>query len=94
MVTMKVTYEIIMRGRVQGVGYRWFVKRQAELTGITGYVKNQINGNVLIVAQGEQDQLDVFIPLVQEGHDIALITSSEIEQFSSSKEYKDFLIAF
>jgi len=90
---MKITYEIIVRGRVQGIGYRWFVKHQADLFGITGYVKNQVNGNVLIVAQGEQEQLDAFIPVVQRGPDIALITSSDIHLLTTSTEYKEFLIA-
>lgn len=90
---MKITYEIIVRGRVQGVGYRWFVKRQADLIGITGYVKNQVNGNVMVIAQGEQDKLDLFIPRVKEGPDYALVTSSDISLLTSAIEYKDFLIA-
>jgi acylphosphatase len=93
MVTMKITYEIIVRGRVQGVGYRWFVKRQADLLGVTGYVKNQVNGNVLIIAQGEQSQLDLFIPLVQKGPDYALITSSDVNILTTATEHKDFVIA-
>jgi acylphosphatase len=93
MVNMKITYEIIVRGRVQGVGYRWFVKRQADLIGITGYVKNQVNGNVMVIAQGEQAKLDIFIPLVRKGPDFAFVTSSDISLLTSAIEYKDFLIA-
>jgi len=93
MTIMKITYEIIVRGRVQGVGYRWFVKRQADLFGITGYVKNQVNGSVLIIAQGYEEQLDAFIRVVKKGPDFALITSAEINLLTSATEYKDFLIA-
>jgi acylphosphatase len=89
---MKVTYEITVRGRVQGVGYRWFVKRQADIYDINGYVKNQVNGSVYIIAQGEQEQLDLFIPIVQRGPDFALITNTDVNLLSSAKNYEDFLI--
>jgi acylphosphatase len=93
MVIMKVTYEIIVRGRVQGVGYRWFVKKQADLIGIKGYVKNQANGNVLIIAQGEEAGVDLFISIIQKGSDFSIITSTEVNLITSAKEYQDFFIA-
>jgi acylphosphatase len=93
MVNMKITYEILVRGRVQGVGFRWFVKREADLFGIKGYVKNQVNGSVLIIAQGEQEQLDMFIPIIRKGSDFAVITSSDIVPLSSASDYKDFVVA-
>jgi acylphosphatase len=47
----------IVRGRVQGVGFRWFVEREAHLLGIAGWVRNNSDGSVEVHAQGTRDQL-------------------------------------
>ena len=49
------------QGRVQGVGYRYFVTDCAHETGITGFVKNMPDGSVTIVAEGRDDAVDRFI---------------------------------
>ena len=47
----------IVRGRVQGVGFRWFVEREAHLLGIAGWVRNNSDSSVEILAMGTRDQL-------------------------------------
>jgi acylphosphatase len=47
----------LVRGRVQGVGYRWFVEREAHILGIAGWVRNNADGSVEVLAQGSGDQL-------------------------------------
>ena len=47
----------VVRGRVQGVGFRWFVEHEAHILGIAGWVRNNANGSVEILAQGTRDQL-------------------------------------
>lgn len=47
----------IVRGRVQGVGFRWFVEREAHALGIAGWVRNNHDGSVEVLAQGTRDQL-------------------------------------
>jgi acylphosphatase len=47
----------LVRGYVQGVGYRWFTKRIAEELQVTGYVRNLSNGDVEVFAQAEEEAL-------------------------------------
>ena len=51
----------VARGRVQGVGYRYFVTGCARVAGVCGFVKNNPDGSVLIVGEGEQEALRVFL---------------------------------
>ena len=47
----------IVRGRVQGVGFRWFVEREAHILAIAGWVRNNPDGSVEILAMGSREQL-------------------------------------
>ena len=47
----------LVRGRVQGVGFRWFVEREAHILGIAGWVRNNADGSVEVLAMGSRDQL-------------------------------------
>jgi acylphosphatase len=47
----------LIQGRVQGVGFRWFVNREAGELGLRGWVRNTEDGDVEVVAAGEQEDL-------------------------------------
>ena len=57
----------VVRGRVQGVGYRWFVEREAHILAIAGWVRNNHDGSVEILAQGTRDQLSGLRSRLREG---------------------------
>ena len=59
-------YDITFAGRVQGVGFRWTTCRVAKRFEIAGWVRNEPDGTVRCVAQGEASELDAFIEAVQE----------------------------
>ncbi|HEU4830542.1 MAG TPA: acylphosphatase [Gemmatimonadales bacterium] len=48
----------VVTGRVQGVGFRWFVVKQARALGLGGYVRNLEDGSVEVVAVGDPDAID------------------------------------
>ena len=58
---------IIVEGHVQGVGFRYFVERNALELGLTGWVRNLQNGNVEIIAEGEKGSLDQLLSSVSSG---------------------------
>jgi acylphosphatase len=47
----------LVRGRVQGVGFRWFVEREAHILGVAGWVRNNADGSVEVLAMGSNEQL-------------------------------------
>ena len=57
----------VVRGRVQGVGFRWFVEREAHLLGIAGWVRNRSDGSVEVLAQGTPEQLAGLHSRLREG---------------------------
>jgi len=57
----------LVRGRVQGVGFRWFVEREAHILGIAGWVRNNADGTVEVLAIGTRDQLSGLRSRLQQG---------------------------
>lgn len=62
-----MNYELKITGKVQGVGFRYFAQQKANEIGITGWVKNSRDGSVLVVAQGDETDLNTFIDYLQIG---------------------------
>ncbi|MGD0570812.1 MAG: acylphosphatase [Candidatus Sulfotelmatobacter sp.] len=67
----------VVRGRVQGVGYRWFVEREAHILGIAGWVRNNSDGSVEVMAQGSRDQLSGLRSRLREGPRAARVDAVE-----------------
>lgn len=57
----------LVKGRVQGVGFRWFVQREAAEIGLRGWVRNTADGHVEIVAAGESGELDELRSAIRKG---------------------------
>ncbi len=82
--------EIISSGVVQGVGYRYFVLRNAQRLGVTGYVKNLYSGEVLTVAEGEAWRLEELIAELRRGPINAHVTGLQIIKSESKNEFNNF----
>lgn len=57
----------IVRGEVQGVGFRYFVVQKALAMGLRGYARNEDNGDVEVLAQGPQQSLERLLALLWQG---------------------------
>ena len=62
-----MTRKYVVRGRVQGVGYREFARRRAEEIGVTGMVRNLDDGDVEVIARGTKEQLDTLAGYLHRG---------------------------
>jgi acylphosphatase len=65
--------EATVRGRVQGVGYRYFVRHHAIDLDLRGWVANESDGSVRLVAEGPRDRLSELEGLLREGPPSAIV---------------------
>jgi len=76
---MKESVNITISGRVQGVGFRYFVKQKADMLAITGFVKNLPDRKVYVEADGDAEQLQLFISLCKQGPSHAWVENADIQ---------------
>ncbi|MBE3089371.1 MAG: acylphosphatase [Actinobacteria bacterium] len=88
------TYKVVLFGRVQGVGFRYFVESIVSKYDISGYVRNTFDGKVEIVCQGEEEDLKQFIDEIKKGPAFSAVTDIKIEEIEDSKKYSIFDIKF
>jgi acylphosphatase len=83
---------LTISGKVQGVGFRYFVLRQAQKLGINGWVSNKSNGDVEALAQGEKADLEQFIAKVKEGPSFSRVDNVNLEWMNKGEQYFGFEI--
>ena len=81
--------DIIVKGKVQGVFYRASTKAVADQLGVKGSVKNEPNGDVVIVAEADDLALEMFLEWCHDGPEHAVITSVETIE-GELKNYRNF----
>ena len=89
----KLLYKIHVRGRVQGVGFRWSAIRAADKHGITGFVKNMPDGSVYIEAEGSIRQLNAFVDWCIKGPGIGYVESVTTDSYPPVN-YREFRIEY
>jgi acylphosphatase len=68
---------LIVEGRVQGVGYRWWTLGEARRLGLDGWVRNRVDGTVEILAIGEADAIDALVQACRQGPPAAAVETVE-----------------
>jgi acylphosphatase len=82
----------VVRGRVQGVGYRWFVVDQAKALGLSGRVGNLRDGTVEVDAEGPRADLEAFLDRLREGPFGADVSDVEVAWWEPSGAWTGFEI--
>ena len=89
---MEVGAHIIVRGYVQGVGFRYFVCNRATNLGLTGFVRNLYNGDVEIEVEGDRSLIEEFIKEMKAGPRSAHVADVKIHWKEKSNKYQSFEI--
>ena len=84
--------QFVVRGRVQGVGFRWFVEREAQALGIAGWVRNNPDSSVEVLAVGTREQLSALRKKLREGPRAARVDDVQEFEAPASTDLKTFRI--
>ncbi len=85
---MKQSVILTIHGHIQGVGFRYFVMQKAVFFNITGFVKNQLNGDVYVEAEGVPEHLELFVRACRQGPSHAWVEKVDVQ----SCPVQDFII--
>ncbi len=86
----KARCHVFISGIVQGVGFRFFTMEAAWKYELTGWVRNRLNGDVEVVAEGKKAALDAFIEELKEGPPSAKVDDVKIEWLPYQGEFTKF----
>jgi acylphosphatase len=85
------TLRALVRGRVQGVGFRFFVIEQAAALGLSGYARNLSNGETVeVVAEGPMASLEALLAQLRHGPPLARVERVDVSWAAATGEYKGF----
>ena len=90
---MRVARRFLLKGRVQGVGFRWFAQEAAFVEGLSGYVRNRPDGAVEVLAEGEQEAVLRFERHLRRGPSGARVEDVDVSDEAPSGRMQGFTIA-
>ncbi len=90
----KICRHIYLSGRVQGVGFRAFVRKNARLLDLEGWVKNLPDGRVEAIVAGPEKKVEKLIDLMRDGPDLARVSDIEITTMEVCNPGKPFAIKY
>ncbi len=86
-------FSVVVTGRVQGVGFRYFSKDSAQEQALDGWVRNRADGSVEMQIQGEQARIDRFLEEIGQGPPLAHVSDLRIQEIPVKSENAGFRIA-
>jgi len=91
---MKVAHVITVKGRVQGVGFRYFVRQEAIRFGLCGYVKNLYNGDVEIFVEGDEKIMQLFKDTLKKGPHYGEVSELLVKHVPYEERFDNFEVHF
>lgn len=89
---MEVKAHIVVRGIVQGVGFRYFAANHASQLNLFGYARNLFNGDVEIEVEGDRGAIEEFIKLLRIGPRLAKVDDVVVQWEKYTGKYRTFEI--
>lgn len=90
--TEKRSVRANVHGRVQGVGFRYSTQQQARRLGLTGWVKNERDGTVTVVAEGPKAAVDEMVRWLHDGPGFASVAAVEVSDYDYEGKYPSFSV--
>jgi acylphosphatase len=84
----------IVEGRVQGVSFRYYTVRRARDLGLGGFVRNQADGKVEVVAEGSRAKLDELLSFLRSGPRAAFVTGVDTKWPAPTGEFDSFEVRY
>ena len=84
--------QVLIQGRVQGVGFRYFVWERARSLGLAGVVRNRADGGVEVEAEGDRTALGELLAALREGPRAARVTRVEESWSEGPPRHREFQI--
>ena len=85
---MAIVAHLRISGRVQGVGFRYFMDRKARELGVNGWVRNRHDGTVEAMVQGSPEAVEAMIAAARQGPRAAIVT--DVKVTDGSGEFSGF----
>jgi acylphosphatase len=85
---------ILIGGRVQGVAFRFFAEKWANIHALTGWVRNLDDGRVEVTAEGDRAGLEAFVERLRAGPRMSLVEEFDLRYEDHAGEFPDFRIIF
>jgi acylphosphatase len=82
----------IVKGRVQGVGFRYFVLTSARRLSLNGYTRNLADGSVEVYAEGERPDLDELLRNLKQGPELADVENIDVKSGEARRQVHGFYI--
>ena len=89
---LPVAKHVIVHGRVQGVGFRYFVQRIGARLDLTGDVRNLPDSTVEIVVEGSAEKIEEFIREVSRGPSLSRVERVDVHDMTAGGRYGSFLV--
>jgi len=85
---------VVVRGQVQGVGFRYSTVHQAHALALNGFVRNAHDGSVEAEFEGERDALEAMLEWCRKGSTFSVVDAVEPTWDSGEPRYSDFTVRF
>ncbi|MBI3638037.1 MAG: acylphosphatase [Candidatus Rokubacteria bacterium] len=90
----RIAADIFVEGRVQGIGYRNYAHRRAEMLHLSGYVMNLKDGRVRVYAEGPRDVIEDFARHLEKGPPLARIERVAVTWRPATGRFAEFSVRY
>ena len=87
---MNKRLEVTIYGQVQGVTFRYSILNLAEKLGLTGWVRNEMTGTVLVLFEGEEKLINKALQFCHQGPPSAKVSKVDVKELTGSPQFGDF----